>query len=121
MADWEIWIVILVLCLATACTRSAFWLIGHRVTIPLRVQEMLRYAPACALAAIAGPDLVLDVQSEVLLTPANPKLLAGIAALLYYLWRRSLLQTIVFGMLVLTLLRVFHVFGPSASCKIAFY
>jgi branched-subunit amino acid transport protein len=114
MADWEIWTVILVLGVATACTRSAFWLIGHRVTIPPRVQEMLRYAPACALAAIVGPDLVLGAQGEVALTPANPKLLGGIAALLYYLWRRSMLQTIVFGMLVFTLLRVFHVFGNPA-------
>jgi branched-subunit amino acid transport protein len=54
-----------VLGVATACTRSAFWLIGHRVTIPPRVQEMLRYAPACALAAIVGPDLVLGAQGEV--------------------------------------------------------
>jgi branched-subunit amino acid transport protein len=55
MTDWEIWVVILVLGVATACTRSAFWLIGHRVTIPPRVQEMLRFAPACALAAIVFP------------------------------------------------------------------
>lgn len=111
MADWEIWIVILVLGLATACTRSTFWLVGHRVTIPPRVQEMLRYAPACALAAVVGPDLVLGSQGELELGLANPKLLAGLAALGYYLWRRSMLQTIVFGMLVFTLLRVSHVFG----------
>ena len=60
MADWEIWVVIGVLCVATAATRSSFWLIGHRVSIPPRVQEMLRYAPACALAAIIGPDLLLE-------------------------------------------------------------
>jgi branched-subunit amino acid transport protein len=111
MADWEIWTVILVLGVATACTRSAFWLIGHRVTIPPRVQEMLRYAPACALAAIVAPDLVLGQQGELQLSLINPKLLAGIASLFYYLWRRQMLQTIVFGMLVLTLLRVFHVFA----------
>jgi len=111
MADWEIWIVILVLGVATACTRSTFWLVGHKVTIPPRVQEMLRYAPACALAAIVFPDMVLGPQGELQLALANPKLIAGIAALLFYLWRRAMLQTIIFGMLVLTLLRVFHVFG----------
>jgi branched-subunit amino acid transport protein len=111
MADWQIWVVILVLGVATACTRSAFWLIGHRVTIPPRVQEILRYAPACALAAIVGPDLVLGQQGELQMTLANPKLLAGVAALGYYLWRRQMLQTIIFGMLVLTLLRVSHVFA----------
>jgi hypothetical protein len=48
---------------------------------------------------------------KVLLALANPKLLAGIAALAFYLWRKNMLQTIVFGMLVFTLLRVWHVFG----------
>lgn len=111
MADWEVWVVILVLSVSTACTRSVFWLIGHKVTIPPRVQEVLRYAPACALAAIVVPDMVLGPQGEVQLALANPKLLAGLAALGFYLWRRAMLQTILFGMLVLTLLRVFHVFG----------
>ena len=110
MADWEIWVVIGVLGVATACTRSAFWLIGHRVTIPPRVQEMLRYAPACALAAVIGPDLVLGQGGDVQLTLANSKLLGGVAALGFYLWRRNMLQTILFGMLVFTLLRVSHVF-----------
>lgn len=111
MSDWEIWATIGVLCVATAATRSSFWLIGHRVTIPPRVQEMLRYAPACALAAIIGPDLLIDPQGQVQLTIANPKLLAGLAALAFYLWRRSMLMTIVFGMVVFTLLRVLHVFA----------
>lgn len=110
MADWEIWAVIGVLGVATACCRSTFWLVGHRVNIPPRVREMLRYAPTCALAAIVGPDLVLGVDGQLALSPTNPKLIAGLAALAYHLWRRSMLQTIVFGMLVLTLLRVFHVF-----------
>lgn len=113
MADWEIWATIGVLCVATAATRSSFWLIGHRVTIPPRVQEMLRYAPACALAAIIGPDLLVDTQGRAEFTLANPRLVAALAALLFHLWRRNMLMTIVFGMAVFTLLRVFEVFGPG--------
>jgi branched-subunit amino acid transport protein len=111
MADWEIWAIIAVLALSTALTRSGFWLIGHRVTIPPRVQGMLRYAPACALAAIIGPDLLVDSAGQVHLELDNAKLLAGIAALGFYVWRKNMLQTIVFGMLAFTLLRVLHVFG----------
>jgi branched-subunit amino acid transport protein len=114
MAEWEIWAVIVVLALSTAITRSGFWLIGHRVTIPPRVQDMLRYAPACALAAIIAPDLVLGSGGEVQLGLDNPKLLAGIAALGFYVWRKNMLLTIVFGMLAFTLLRVLHVFGAAA-------
>ncbi|THC42897.1 AzlD domain-containing protein [Massilia sp. Mn16-1_5] len=110
MAEWEIWAVIVALALTTAITRSGFWLIGHRVSIPPRVQGMLRYAPACALAAIIGPDLVLDSGGQVHFGLGNPKLLAGIAALGFYVWRRNMLQTIVFGMLAFTLLRILHVF-----------
>lgn len=113
MADWEIWATIIVLALSTAITRSGFWLIGHKVAIPPRIQDMLRYAPACALAAIIGPDLLLDTGGAVRLELGNPKLLAGIAALGFYVWRKNMVQTIVFGMLVFTLLRVMHVFGAA--------
>jgi branched-subunit amino acid transport protein len=114
MADWEIWAVIAVLSLSTALTRSGFWLIGHRVSIPPRVQGMLRYAPACALAAIIGPDLLVDGGGNVQLALGNSKLLAGIASIGFYLWRRNMLQTIVFGMLAFTLLRITHVFAGIA-------
>ena len=111
MSDWEIWAVIVVLALATAACRGGLWLVGHRVTIPKRVNEVLRYAPACALAAIIAPDLLLGGTGQLQLLPSNPKLLAGIAAVGFYLWRRNMLQTILFGMLAFTILRVLHVFG----------
>jgi branched-subunit amino acid transport protein len=111
MSDLEIWAVIAVMAVATAATRSSFWLVGHHITIPKRVQEILRYAPACALAAIIAPDLLLGGQGELQLAVSNPKLLAGMAAVLFYLVRRNMLLTIVFGMLMFTGLRVFHVFG----------
>lgn len=110
MADWEIWVTIVALALATAATRSSFWLIGHHITIPRRVQEMLRYAPACALAAIIAPDLLLN-DGQVQFSYANLKLVAGIAAIVFYLIRRNMLQTILFGMLFFTALRLLHVFS----------
>lgn len=110
MSDWEIWATIAALAVATAATRSSFWLVGHHVTIPKRVQEMLRYAPACALAAIVAPDILLSGTGELQLGLGNPKLLAGIAAVAFYVVRRNMLQTIMFGMLVFTGLRVWQVF-----------
>ncbi len=109
MSEWEVWATIALLVVATAATRSAFWLIGHHITIPKRVQEMLRYAPACALAAIIAPDLLLE-NGHVQFALSNVKLLSGIAATGFYLLRRDMLQTIVFGMLVFTGLRLVHVF-----------
>ncbi len=106
MTDLEIWATIGVLIVATAATRSSFWLVGHHITIPKRVQEMLRYAPSCALAAIVAPDLLLDAAGTAHLDWHNYKLLAGVAAVVFYALRRNMLQTIIFGMLFFTALRL---------------
>jgi branched-subunit amino acid transport protein len=106
MSDLEIWLTIAALVCATAITRSSFWVIGEHVSIPTRVQEMLRYAPACALAAIIGPDLLLDSQGTVEFSFHNYKLIAGAAAIAYYLARRNMLETIVFGMACFTAMRL---------------
>lgn len=110
MTDWEIWAVIGVLVVATAATRSSFWLVGHHITIPKRVQEMLRYAPACALAAIIAPDVLMN-DGHLQLELSNLKLIAGMIAIIFYLIRRNMLQTIVVGMAVFTTLRLLHVFS----------
>ena len=106
MSELEVWLTIGVLFLATAAARCAFWLLGHHVTIPKRVQEMLRFAPACALAAIIAPDLLMGSHGELMLGIDNPKLVAGVAATAYYLLRKNMLETIVFGMLAFTVLRI---------------
>ena len=106
MTDIEIWITIIVMAVATAATRSTFWLVDHHLNIPKRVQEMLRYAPSCALAAIIAPDLLIGAQGELQLGFTNLRLVAGVAAIGYYLWRRNMLETIIFGMLFFTGLRL---------------
>ena len=110
MSDGEIWVTILALALATAATRSSFWLVGHHITLPKRVQEMLRFAPACALAAIVAPDILLGSGGQLQLGLSNLKLVSGVVAIAFFLIRRNMLQTIVFGMLLFTGLRLLHVF-----------
>lgn len=110
MADWEIWATIVALAIATAATRASFWVVGHHINIPKRVQEMLRYAPGCALAAIVAPDLLLDGAGQVQLALSNLKLVSGVLAIAFYLVRRNMLETIIFGMAVFTALRLLHVF-----------
>jgi branched-subunit amino acid transport protein len=105
MSDLEIWLVIALLGLATFIARSSFWLVGHRVNLPKRVQEALRYAPACALAAILVPDF-LNVGGHMLISLDNPKLIAGIAATAFFLVKRNMLLTIIFGMAVYTYIRL---------------
>jgi len=106
MSDLEIWSAIVLLTLATFIARSGFWLAGARIRLPDALQGALRYAPACALAAIIFPDLIL-VQGQTDISWHNPRLLAGCIAAAFFMVRKNMLQTILFGMLVFTLLRLF--------------
>lgn len=105
MNEGEIWLVIVLLAVATFIARSSFWLVGHRINLPKRVQEALRYAPACALAAIIMPDLLMN-NGHILVSMTNPKLIAGIAATAFFLVKRNMLLTIFFGMAVYTFIRL---------------
>lgn len=106
MSDIEVWIVIALITVATFIARSSLWLIGHHINIPKRVQEALRYAPSCALAAIILPDLLL-VSDQINTSLYNPKLIAGVAATLFFYVKRDMLLTIFFGMAIFTLMRLY--------------
>lgn len=105
MSDLDTWLAIGLLTLATLITRGSFFLLGHAVKMPAKVQHALRYAPAAALAAIVVPDLVL-VNGAVQVSWMNPKLMAGIAATVFFLYKRHMLGTIIVGMAAYSLLRV---------------
>nr|WP_315467764.1 AzlD domain-containing protein [uncultured Undibacterium sp.] len=106
MSDIEIWAVIILLTVATIIDRSAFWVIGHHINLPRRVQEALRYAPSCALAAIVAPDFFIN-DNQVVTSLHNPKLIAGVAAAVFYLWKKDMLLTIIFGMGIFTVVRLY--------------
>lgn len=106
MNDTDTWITIILLTVSTILTRSSFFLLGNAVKFPPAVQHALRYAPAAALAAIVVPDLVLS-GGAVTVSLANPKLLAGVGAAVFFIATRHLLGTIVVGMGLLTVIRVF--------------
>ena len=105
MSDIDIWSVIGLLALATFLTRASFWLIGHHITIPKRVNEALRYAPACALAAIIFPDILVR-HDHVEFSFKNPQLVAGIIAAIFFLYKRSMFGTLLLGMAIFTVIRV---------------
>lgn len=105
MSAVDTWLTILLLTVATILTRSSFFLLGHAVKLPAKVQHALRYAPAAALAAIVAPDLVL-ANGTLQLSWTNPKLIAGIGAAAFFLTTRHLLGTIIAGMALYSLLRV---------------
>lgn len=104
MNSQDFWLTTLLLTCATILTRASFFVFGH-VKLPNKVQHALRYAPAAAMAAIVIPELVLP-GAPLTANLLNPKLLAGIGAVGFFLYRRHLLGTIVVGMGLFTLFRL---------------
>ncbi|HEX5801652.1 MAG TPA: AzlD domain-containing protein [Azospira sp.] len=101
--DASLWLIFVLVGLATTLPRASFIVLGNRVVLPSLVQRALRYAPAAALAAIVVPDVLL-VAGE--FAPFNPKLAAAGAAVgAALLWRNPWLPFIA-GMGVLLGLRL---------------
>lgn len=105
MSATDIWITIALLTVATILTRASFFVFGHTLKLPPKVQHALRYAPAAALAATVVPDLVM-ADGNLAITWANPKLMAGIGATVFFLLTRHMLLTIVVGMALFSVLRL---------------
>ncbi|AJZ59457.1 AzlD domain-containing protein [Paraburkholderia fungorum] len=106
MTSTQIWLAIIGMTFVTAVTRAMFLIGGERTVLPERVQRMLRYAPAAALAAVVLPD-VLATPEGLSFAPSNHEFYATLSGLVWFLWRRTMLGTIVVGMVVFTLLRLF--------------
>lgn len=100
--DPSLWLIFILIALATTLPRAGFIVLGNRVSLPPTVQRALRYAPTAALAAIVVPDIVL-VDGAV--TIFNPKLAAAIAAVAAALYWRYPWLPFIAGMAVLHGLR----------------
>lgn len=104
--DPYIGLAILAVTLSSFVTRSGPLMLSTRLKLPAHVESALRYAPACALAAIIAPDL-LFIDAQLALSISNPKLLAGGAAAAIFAVNRSMIAALSGGMAVFWLVRAF--------------
>jgi branched-subunit amino acid transport protein len=74
-----------------------------RLSLPPAVERALRFVPPAALAALIVPDLV-GHNGALILTLANPRLIAGVVALVIAWRTRSVGLTLIIGMAVFWLL-----------------
>jgi branched-subunit amino acid transport protein len=96
------------LTLVTIGTRSAFLLLGERVGLPERIRHGLRYAPACALAALVLPLLLLSDQlsdQSLAVSLSNPRLVAGVVAVIAMRATSNMLAAMSAGMAAFVLVR----------------
>jgi branched-subunit amino acid transport protein len=96
MSTWEGTIAIVGLALITLLTRGFFLFPDRDLPMPDWLQRGLRYAPLAALVAVVVPELVLT-HGQLIDTWRDARLPAAALALLWFLWRRSILGTIVVG------------------------
>ena len=95
------WTVVTILGLAvvTVITRSFFFLSSKPWTLPAWAQRGLHYAPIAALAAVIVPEVVMT-QGALIATWRDARVFAALAGAAWFFWRRSVLGTIVAGMVV---------------------
>jgi branched-subunit amino acid transport protein len=83
----------------TVITRGFFFISSKPWTLPNWVQRGLHYAPIAALAAVIAPEMVMN-QGQLISSWQDARIFAALAGLAWYYWRRSLLETIIVGMLI---------------------
>ena len=99
------WMLITGMAVVAFLVRAVFILPGSRLRLPPTAERVLRYAPAAALVAIIIPDIAL-AHGVWAISIDNPRLIGGLAAFAIAAATRSILLTIVGGMLVFTLARI---------------
>ncbi len=96
----ETWLIILLAGMLTFGIRLSMIALFGRWQPPVLFQRALRYVPPAVLSAIILPELFMH-DGQLLISLVNPRLLAGIVAILVA-WRwRNTFVTIVVGMLCL--------------------
>jgi len=101
--DPYVWLAILGVTAATFITRSSLFVLGARVQFPPVVEAALRFASACALAAIVAADLAF-VEGHLKIDASNHKLIAGCIGIGIFSLTRSIIGTIAGGMIAFWLL-----------------
>jgi len=94
------WFTIIAAGLLTYATRLSAILLSGRFEMPTQLERALRFVPVAVLTAIFLPELVF-IQDELLLSFRNPRLLAGLLAILVAWRTKNVMYTIVIGMLAL--------------------
>ncbi len=102
---WFGWALVAGMALVAFITRAIFVLPGSHLRLPPTAERILRYAPAAALMAIIVPELAL-AHGALAISIDNPRLIGGLVAFAMAAATRSIMLTIIGGMLALTLVRL---------------
>ena len=100
----NIWTFFILTTLVTYSIRLSFILLIGRKPVPSWLSRMLRFIPPAVLTAIIFPDVFLR-DGALYLSPANPRILAGLLAVLVIWKTRNSVLSILVGMLSMWLIQ----------------
>jgi branched-subunit amino acid transport protein len=100
----NLWWIIIGMGLITFALRLSLLAVAGRLAIPRIVEKGLRFAPAAVLSAIVFTE-VLQPDGRLDVSPGNPRLVAGIVALIIAYRTKNVLLTIAGGMLILWIMQ----------------
>lgn len=101
MFDVDPWTLLTILALGviTVIARGFFFMSSKPWTLPHWAQRGLQYAPIAALSAVVVPEIVMT-HGALIQTWQDARWYAALSGVLWFFWRRSVLGTIVAGMVV---------------------
>ena len=107
LTSLEIGILLVGMGLVTLGTRGFFMFWGDRVRMPELILRSIRYAPLAAIVAILAPEIVMPASATQIsqFNWALPQLWAGLAAFVAFTWLRTMLPTLIIGMMVYSAMR----------------
>jgi len=100
----ETLLAVVVIALTTFLTRAGLIVAGDRVRLSHTAESALRFAPACALAALVVPEILFPM-GTLDLSLDNPRWPAALAATLLLLRHTSVTGAIALGMTVYAIVR----------------
>lgn len=101
----NLWLVLIAAGLVTHATRASFIVLLGRRQMPSLLLRALRFVPPAVLSAIVFPELLMPA-SELHVSFANVRLLAGLIAIAVAWRTKNAVLTIVAGMAVLWVLQI---------------
>jgi len=99
-----IWMILVAAGLLTYAIRLSFILLWGKIDVPTWLVRTLRFVPSAVLTAIVVPELILP-GGYLDVSPGNPRLIAGVLAILVAWRTRNIAFTILVGMGSLILLQ----------------
>jgi len=101
----NIWLAMIIGGLITFGMRFSFIYLFGKLEIPQTMRRALHYVPPAVLSAIVIPELLIPADT-LDISLGNPRLLAGIVAVLVAWFTKNTLLTILAGMAALLLLQI---------------